>query len=150
MASRDAHSEAHRLGQPAPRIDGRLKVTGAARYASDQALAHPAHAFLVTSSVARGQIRGFDLEAARAVPDVLDILTYENVGSQAQPPPPPAGKGKANTTTMETARIWHAGQIITVVLAESFEGAREAAHRVRVRYEREAPAASFGSEGTLT
>src|SRR6185312_1690946 len=56
----------------------------------------------------------------------------------------------ANTTTMESARIWHAGQIIAVVLADSYESAREAAHRVRVLYEAHAPTASFDSDGAQT
>ena len=145
MPAHDAH-----LGQPVPRVDGRAKVTGVARYPSDRPLAHPAYAFLVTSAVARGHIRAFDLQEARSVAGLLDILTYENVGSQVKPPPPPGGKGKANTTTMETARIWHAGQIIAVVLADSYESAREAAHRVKVVYEAQEPTASFGSEGAQT
>ncbi len=135
-----------RIGQPATRIDGRAKVTGMARYASDEVVANPAHAFLVTSAIARGRIRGFDLAAARAVPGVLDILTHENVGGEAETPKPMSGGG--TTTTMETDRIWHDGQIIAVVLAESFEAAREAAHKVAVDYAAEAPSASFGSPGT--
>ena len=44
------------MGQPAPRIDGRLKVTGAARYASDIPVANPAFAVLVTSPIAKGKV----------------------------------------------------------------------------------------------
>ena len=40
------------IGQPALRIDGRAKVTGRARYASDEVAAKPARAFLVTSAIA--------------------------------------------------------------------------------------------------
>ncbi|MCO6419552.1 xanthine dehydrogenase family protein molybdopterin-binding subunit [Siccirubricoccus sp. KC 17139] len=133
------------IGQPAIRIDGRAKVTGMARYASDEVVANPAHAFLVTSAIARGRVRGFRLEAARAVPGVLDILTHENVGGEAEKPQPMSGGD--TTTTLESDRIWHDGQIIALVLAESFEAAREAAHKVEVDYEAETPAASFGSPG---
>ncbi|MFC0406860.1 xanthine dehydrogenase family protein molybdopterin-binding subunit [Roseomonas elaeocarpi] len=133
------------IGRPAIRVDGRAKVTGRARYASDEVVANPAHAFLVTSSIARGRIRGFDLAAARAVPGVLDILTHENVGDEARKPKPMSGED--TTTTLESDRVWHDGQIIAVVLADSFEAAREAAHKVRVDYEAEAPAATFGSPG---
>ena len=66
------------MGAPAPRIDGRLKVTGEARYAADFPVSNPAYAFLVTSPVARGQVTGFDLAEAQAVPGVLDIMTHEN------------------------------------------------------------------------
>lgn len=133
------------IGQPALRIDGRAKVTGRARYASDEVVANPAWAFLVTSAIARGRLRGFRLDEARAVPGVLDILTHENVGEEAEKPKPMAGGD--TTTTLESDRIWHDGQIIAVVVAESFEAAREAAHRVRPDYEEEAPSASFGSPG---
>jgi len=66
------------MGQPAPRIDGRLKVTGAAKYGSDFQVPRPAHAFLVTSAIARGTITGFDESEARKVPGVLLIMTHEN------------------------------------------------------------------------
>ena len=42
-------------GLPASRVEGRLKVTGAARYGSDfYGGPNPAHAYLVTSRIARG------------------------------------------------------------------------------------------------
>ncbi len=136
------------VGASIPRIEGRAKVTGRALYASDEAVASPAYAFLVTSTIARGRIKGFKLEMARAVPGVLDILTHENVGGEADPPPP-HGPGK-ETTTMQDDRIWHDGQIIGVVVADSYEAAREAAYKVRVSYDAEPPAATFGSPGAQT
>lgn len=133
------------IGQPAVRIDGRAKVTGRALYASDEPQANPAHAFLLTSFIARGRIRSFDLAEARAVPGVLDILTHENVGDEAKPPK--MASGGETTTSMENDQVWHDGQIIGVVLADTYEAAREAAFRVRVHYAAEAPAATFGSSG---
>ncbi len=136
------------FGRPTPRVDGAAKVTGAARFASDEPVANPAFAFLVTSPIARGRIAAFRLEAARGVPGVLDILTHENVGSLASPPPQ-MDKGPT-TTTLESDRIWHDGQIVAVVVAETFEAAREAAHRVEVDYVAESPSATFDSPGTTT
>ena len=133
------------IGQPILRIDGRLKVTGAARYPSDEPAPDAAHAFLVTSAIARGRIAGFDFRAARNVPGLLDILTHANVGQEASTPPSPGGKGQT-TTTLETDQIWHDGQIIAVV-ADTYEAAREAAHKVRVDYVEEIPAATFDSAG---
>jgi xanthine dehydrogenase YagR molybdenum-binding subunit len=133
------------IGKPATRIDGAAKVTGRAHYGSDEPLANPAYAWLVTSTIARGRIRGFDLGAAKAVPGLLDILTYETVGGQAKPLPGP--DGKPTTTTLESAKIWHAGQIVAVVVADTYEAAREAAHRVVVDYAAEAPSATFDSPG---
>ena len=45
------------MGQPAPRVEARLKVTGEARYASDMPVNNPAFAFLVTSPIAKGEIK---------------------------------------------------------------------------------------------
>jgi xanthine dehydrogenase YagR molybdenum-binding subunit len=133
------------LGKPIARIDGIAKVTGAARYASDEPVAHPAFAYLIISRIARGSIRGFDLSEARTVPGVIDIVTYENVGGgfdQAKGP-----DGGPTTTTLEDNRIWHEGQIIGIVVAESYEAAREAAHRAKVSYAEETPSATFDSPG---
>src|SRR5436190_17893025 len=66
------------MGQPVPRYDARLKVTGEARFPSDVPLKNPAFAFLVTSSIARGELTRIDTSEARAVPGVLEILTHEN------------------------------------------------------------------------
>ncbi len=133
------------FGKPTPRIDGVAKVTGAARYASDEPVANPAFAWLVTSAIARGRVGGLRLDSAKAVPGVIDILTHDNVGALAQPPA--QMDGGPTTTTLETDQIWHDGQIIAIVVAESFEAAREAANRVEVDYVAEPPSATFDSPG---
>jgi xanthine dehydrogenase YagR molybdenum-binding subunit len=136
------------FGSPVSRIDGVAKVTGAARYASDERVANPAFAYFVTSRIARGRIGAFKLEHAKAVAGVLDILTHENVGDQIKPAVGP--DGGPTTTTLENDRIWHAGQIIAIVLADAYEAAREAAHKVEVVYIPEPASGSFDSQGTAT
>ena len=136
-------------GQPHKRIDGVAKVTGAARYATDEQAANPAYAYMVTSTIAKGRVTGFKLDAARAVPGYIDILTHENLNGEYQTPPPFGGKD-GQTTTVENDQVWHDGQIIAVVLAESYEAAREAANKVEVRYAVETPSATFDSPGTTT
>jgi xanthine dehydrogenase YagR molybdenum-binding subunit len=136
------------FGRPVSRIDGVAKVTGAARYASDERVANPAFAYFVTSRIARGRIGAFKLESARAVGGVLDILTHENVGDQTQPAV--GADGGPTTTTLESDRIWHAGQIIAIVLADTYEAAREAAHKVEVVYVPEPASAGFDSPGIET
>jgi xanthine dehydrogenase YagR molybdenum-binding subunit len=135
------------IGKPAVRVDGVAKVTGRARYGSDEPLANPAYAWLVASTIARGQIRGFDLGAAKAVPGVLEILTHENVGGQTQALPGP--DSKSTTTTLDSAKVWHAGQIVAIVLADTYEAAREAGHKVVVTYAAEPPSATFDSPGVV-
>jgi xanthine dehydrogenase YagR molybdenum-binding subunit len=136
------------FGRPVSRIDGVAKVTGAARYASDERVANPAFAYFVISRIARGRVGAFKLERAKAIAGVLDILTHENVGDQTRPAVGP--DGGPSTTTLENDRIWHAGQIIAIVLADSYEAAREAAHKVEVVYIAEPASASFDSPGTET
>ena len=136
------------LGKPVARIDGIAKVTGAARYASDEPVPNPAFAYFITSRIARGSIQTFDLTEARAVAGVIDIVTYENVGvgfDKAQGP-----DGNPTTTTLEDNKIWHEGQIIGIVVAETYEAAREAAQKSKVTYNEEAPSATFDSPGATT
>jgi xanthine dehydrogenase YagR molybdenum-binding subunit len=138
------------MGQALPRVDARAKVTGAARFASDMPVSNPVHAYLVTSTIARGRILGFDDSAARAVPGVLLILTHLN-----RPPLMPVkhffagGAGITATPPLAGPEIAHDGQIVAMVLADSFEAAREAAHRMVVRTQRQAPSATFGSPGLV-
>src|SRR5437762_1453550 len=141
-----------KIGTAAPRIDGRLKVTGEARYASDVPLANPVYAFLATSAIARGRIADIDENDSRTVPGVLEILTHRNIGNVVKPTKLFSDGGYLGSTIMPLAsdRIWHGGQLVAVVLAETFEAAREAAHRLEVTYAAEEPSAGFDSAGATT
>jgi xanthine dehydrogenase YagR molybdenum-binding subunit len=103
------------MGEPVPRYDARLKVTGEARYPSDVPVSNPAYAFLVTSSIAKGRIERLDLDTARAVPGVLEILDQDNTSELK------SGKfGQNQSTSIDKLgpEIAHDGQIIAMVLAE--------------------------------
>jgi xanthine dehydrogenase YagR molybdenum-binding subunit len=134
-----------KFGQNVARIDGVAKVTGAARFASDEPVSRPAYAYLVVSTIARGKITSFDLQDAQAVRGVLEILTHETVGKLVKPTPGP--DGKPSTSLLEDATVWYAGQIIGIVVAESYEAAREAARKVRVNYSPETPSGTFEAAG---
>jgi xanthine dehydrogenase YagR molybdenum-binding subunit len=137
------------MGQPVPRYDAVVKVTGRATYASDMPLSDPAYAFLVTSAIAKGRIDGFDLDEARRVRGVIDIVTHENAPKLKDSKLFSNG-GYAGTTIqpLKFAEIAHDGQIIAVVVAETYEAAREAANRVKVSYTATTPSATFDSPGT--
>jgi xanthine dehydrogenase YagR molybdenum-binding subunit len=137
------------MGQPVPRYDAFAKVTGKAQYASDMPLANPAYAYLVTSSIAKGRIDSFDLTAAKQVPGVIDIVTHENAERLKEPKLSSNG-GHASTTIqpLKSPEIAQDGQIVAVVLADTFEAAREAAHAVKVNYTAAVPSATFDSPGT--
>ena len=132
------------MGKPEPRYDARLKVTGEARYPSDVPLKNPAFAFLVTSSIARGELTRIDTGEARAVPGVLDILTHENT---AELNSGKFGGGASTSIDKLGPEIFHDGQIIAMVLADTFEAAREAAYKVKATYAPAQPSATFDSPG---
>jgi xanthine dehydrogenase YagR molybdenum-binding subunit len=135
-------------GAPFPRVDARPKVTGEALYAADFPLRNVAHAVLVTSSVARGRVRQVDLGGARAVPGVLDIVSYGDVDGIEKP-----AFGNSSFTSLgplHDKTIWHDGQIVALVVADTLEAAQEGASKVAVTYEPEQPSASLDSPGTET
>ncbi|HZF84736.1 MAG TPA: aldehyde oxidoreductase molybdenum-binding subunit PaoC [Burkholderiaceae bacterium] len=118
------------VGRPTPRIDGPRKTTGTARYAYEQreTPTAPAYGYVLGAGIAKGRIVSMDLSAARAAPGVLAIVTAENAGK--------LGKGQYNTAPLLGGpEIAHYHQAIAVVVADTFERARDAAQRVRVRYE---------------
>jgi xanthine dehydrogenase YagR molybdenum-binding subunit len=145
--NRAAPEPKHNMGQPVPRIEARQKVTGEARYASDMPVNNPAFGFLLTSAIAKGTIRSFDLSAAKAVPGVLEIFTHENTGD-LKPLDYSASGGGASTSIQDFGpKIQHDGQIIGMVVADTFEAAREAAYKVKVSYDAQTPSAGFGTAG---
>jgi xanthine dehydrogenase YagR molybdenum-binding subunit len=134
------------MGAPAPRYDARLKVTGEARYPADVPMTNPAFAFLVTSSIAKGKLLSLDLAEARIVPGVIDILTQQDASALH------GGKfGQGSSTSIDRLGpdIAHDGQIIALVLADSYEAAREAAYKVHANYAPAQASATFGSDGLV-
>lgn len=148
MAARQS-APAGAIGENVPRIDGRAKVTGEARYGSDIALAGVAYACLHTSAIARGRIAEIDERAAWSVPGMIDVLTYKSVGDRIAQGDFFASGGYLGSTMrpLRSAEICYGGQIVAMTLAESFEAAREAAQRLHVSYVEEVPAAGFDSPG---
>ena len=140
------------IGLAAPRIDGRAKVTGTARFGSDIRLNGPLYAALHTSAIARGRIISIDETAARAVPGVMDILTYKTVGERIAPGKTFDQKGYMGTSIAPLAsdRVQHDGQIVALVVADSRENAQEAANRLNIAYAEETPSADFDSPGVDT
>jgi len=120
------------VGKPVNRIDGPLKTTGTARYAYERHDAAPnaAYGYIVGSAIAKGRIKAIDLAAAKAAPGVLAIVTGDSAGKLE--------KGRFNTAKLLAgADIQHYHQAIAVVVAETFERARDAGQMLRVDYERE-------------
>ena len=120
------------VGRPVDRIDGPLKTTGTARYSYEHNDLFPnaAYGYVVGSAIAKGRIAKIDLATAKAAPGVLAIVTAENAGKLE--------KGRFNTAVLLGGpEIQHYHQAIAVVVAETFEQARNAAHLIDVDYVRE-------------
>jgi xanthine dehydrogenase YagR molybdenum-binding subunit len=119
------------IGKPIDRIDGHLKVTGAAKYAAEFRLPDAVHAVLVQSTIASGSIMGFDLNEARAMPGVLAIITPDNAGKLQHPEHVPQAVAGP---LLQNNDILFNGQHVAVVVAESLEQAQAAGAAVRVRH----------------
>src|SRR5262249_56199549 len=121
------------MGPGVDRVDGRRKVTGAARSPSDFSLPEMAYAALVRSTIAAGTIARLDTARAAAAPGVLAVITHENAGrlhkakrNLVYPPPPPP---------LQDAKISYNGQYVAMVVAETRQQAAAAARLVEVTYD---------------
>ncbi|HEY5281121.1 MAG TPA: molybdopterin cofactor-binding domain-containing protein, partial [Pseudolabrys sp.] len=145
--NRAAPAPLDNMGRPEPRLDGRAKVTGEARYGSDFGVNDPAYAFLVTSAISKGRITSIDLRAAKAVPGVLEVFTHENTKDLKEVPFAAGGLGATQSMQAMGLQIFHDGQIVAMAVADTYEAAQEAASLVKVDYQAEKPSATFGSAG---
>jgi xanthine dehydrogenase YagR molybdenum-binding subunit len=129
------------VGTATSRVDGRAKVTGAAKYAAEFNVPGLAHGSVVTSTIAKGRIARLDTSQALLVAGVIDVLTHENRPRMAC-----ANDAYKDDVAPEGApyrplyddRILFNGQPIALVVAEELEIAQFAALLVRVEYEAEA------------
>lgn len=140
--------DSHRyIGKPVDRLDGRLKVTGAARFAAEYPLDHLVHAALVHSTIASGTITGIDSSEAEAAPGVLRVITHENAPKMKDPPlfSPDGGTDTAGTAVnvLNTAAISWNGQPVAIVVADTQDRAEHAASLVRISYRERKAVLSF-------
>src|SRR5438128_4799612 len=126
------------IGAPLNRVDGRLKVTGGARYAAEEQVQNVAYGVLVQSAIGKGRVLDIDARAAEAAPGVLLVLTMRNM-----PKLPGIKNGKPGEAypLLQDDSVRYNGQHIGLVVAESFEQAVHAATLLAVRYDEERPIA---------
>jgi xanthine dehydrogenase YagR molybdenum-binding subunit len=132
-----------------PRLDARAKVTGGARFAADIVIDNLAYAVLVTSAIATGRISKIKLDVARAVPGVLTILTYKDGETLKRLKSIPDIE-ESEIRPLKSWKVWHDGQIVALVVAETLEAAREGASQIEIAYKEKRPSATFGAAGTKT
>ncbi|MFK4622335.1 CO/xanthine dehydrogenase Mo-binding subunit [Bradyrhizobium diazoefficiens] len=129
------------VGTATSRVDGRAKVTGAAKYAGEFTADGLVHGFVVEATIPRGRIARLDTSEALKVTGVLDVLTHAHR-------PPLADKDEAWKDEVAPDEgspfrplyddsIKFNGQPIALVVAEEWETAKFAATLVRVEYQQE-------------
>lgn len=118
------------IGWPLDRYEGKLKVAGKATYAAEYPVEHLAYGYLIQARQGAGKVRSIDVEGAKAIAGVIDVVvdykTFARVAAQG---------GQTTAPTQGVQQIDYVGQPIAIVVAESYEAARDAAERVHVEYE---------------
>jgi xanthine dehydrogenase YagR molybdenum-binding subunit len=118
------------VGKPLDRVDGRLKVTGGARYAYEvEQGPKTAYGVLVEASIGKGRIKSIDTGSAERAPGVILVLTYRNAPEQG------TGNHHAAHPVLTSPEVLYYGLPVAFVVAETFEEATAAAYLVRVKYD---------------
>ena len=122
------------LGEPLSRVDGRLKVTGGAKYSGEYKLPGMTYGVLVPSTITSGTITAIDTRAAERAPGVLAVITPFNApkipGYQ-----PDATRPFRGLKLFNDNKIYFNGQPIALVVAETFERATYAAQLIKATYQ---------------
>ncbi|WP_316800430.1 xanthine dehydrogenase family protein molybdopterin-binding subunit [Pedobacter frigidisoli] len=125
------------IGKGIDRIDGILKITGKATYATDYPAKNMAYAVLFKSTIAAGQITKIDSTEAEKYPGVIKVITHENA------PRLNTKGGLRGGALLQGPEITFHGQHIGIVVAETFEQATAAAHLINVEYNQKAEKVDF-------
>ena len=133
------------------RVDGRLKVTGGARYASDLLGGpNPAHAYLRTSRDRQGPHHRDRRNRRAPCPGRArhpDLQERRRPGEARQDRSPTRATWATRSPRSPRDQVQHAGQIVAIVVADTFEAAREARIGCTSTYAAETPSATFDSPG---
>jgi len=130
------------VGKPIDRVDGKLKVTGGATYSAEFNIKNMVHGVAVLSTITKGRIKNINTSIAEKSPGVIGVLTYKNSMQLHTPTSSDPGGGKyaeKDLLPLQNDRIFYDGQIVAVVMAETFEQAEHAATLVKPDYLVEEP-----------
>lgn len=135
------------IGAPVSRLDGPLKVAGAAPFAAEFDEDRMVFAALAYSTIAKGRIRSLDTSEAETAPGVVLVMTHRNA-PRMKPTPAfltsPKACGPSDLPIMQDGTIHWNGETIAVVLAETQEQADYAKSLIRVTYAGEPAMVRFG------
>lgn len=134
-------TESKIIGVSTRRVDGPLKVTGSAMYASDHHFPDLLYAWPVCATIAKGTVTHMDTASAEKMPGVVAVYHRENVGKLYRVPP---SSGMSlivdeKRPPFEDDVVRYYGQYVAVVVAQTVEQARAAAESIKVSYNRQKP-----------
>ncbi len=115
------------IGKATPRLDARDIVSGRARFADDYTLPDMLHGKVLHSPYAHADIISIDISAAKALPGVKSILTYETC--------PDWVTGMPAQKRMMAKRLTFIGDAVALVAALTPEIAEAALELINVEYE---------------
>ncbi|MDB5120925.1 MAG: aldehyde oxidase [Sphingobacteriales bacterium] len=135
------------IGDPLNRVDGRMKVTGAAKYSAEYQLPNLVHAVVVPSTITKGRIKSVDSKAALRSPGVLAVISHENAikvpgnADNEHPTEPPTGGQPLRA--FYNNKVYFNGQPIAIVIADTLERAQYAAGLVKFEYDQDKHVTDF-------
>ena len=134
-------SETSPIGRDTQRVDGPLKVTGKAQYASDYHFPGLLYGVPVEATIANGKVTKLDTAAAEKLPNVRAIFRRDNIGKIFRSVPGEGFEGICDERRppFEDDTIRYYGQYVALAVADTFEAAKAAADTVRVTYATEKP-----------
>jgi len=129
------------IGRDTRRVDGPLKVTGTAQYASDYHFPGLLYGVPVEATIANGKITKLDTTAAEKMPNVRAIFHRENIGKIFRSTLGPGFEGISDERRppFDDDIVRYYGQYVALAVADTFEAAKAAADAVRVTYAKEKP-----------
>lgn len=131
------HLENAEMAKAMNRVDGRVKVTGAAKYSAEVQLQDLSYAVLVESTVAQGIISKLDTKKAEWAPGVIAVVSHLNTPGVPEYKLENQDLIQKQLRVFNDASIYYNGQPIAVVIADSLERAQYAASLVSVTYKQE-------------
>lgn len=123
------------------RVDGKAKVTGAAKYSAEYDIPGLTYGVMVGSTIAKGSILSLDTRAAERAPGVLKVLSHLNApklpGNKAEDDDAAKPEIKKGFRVFTDAKVRFNGQPIALVIADTLERAMYAASLVKAQYKKE-------------
>ncbi|CAN5387239.1 xanthine dehydrogenase family protein molybdopterin-binding subunit [soil metagenome] len=142
---RSVHADEHRtVGRSVRRRDLVEKVLGTAQYTVDVTMPGMLHAKVVRADRAHAEIRGVDSDKALALPDVVAVVTANDLEKLF----PRFGHIISDHYILATGKVRYFGEPLAIVLAESRAAAFDAADLVEVSYD-ELPTVMSTSEALV-